>query len=161
MDPDGRTVWDIADLGFFAYSAGKFAHEPSWSNARDLGLDAIGLLPVIPSLGAIKRVGQGIDKINEGIEVSAIGAKISKGHAFEKHVLQMGEFPGIQTREQFASEIERIINNPSAMRQLKGGRTAYWDEGTGTVIIHDPKAPDGGTAFKPELGKKYFTDKLQ
>ncbi|WP_188637337.1 DUF637 domain-containing protein, partial [Halopseudomonas pertucinogena] len=86
------------------------------------------------------------------------GQEISGGHAFEKHVIQRGEYKdiGITTRDQFASHIESVVNNPSSFRQLGGGRTAYWDDVSGTVVIRNPKAVDGGTAFRPTNGKAYF-----
>lgn len=67
----------------------------------------------------------------------------------------------IQTREQFAKHIDKIINNPTATRSLSQGRTAYWDEASGTVVIRNPRAADGGTAFRPVLGRKYFDDILR
>lgn len=86
------------------------------------------------------------------------GDEIAGGHAFEKHVIQRGEFTGlgIRTREQFARHIENVVNNPSASRQLSGGRTAFWDDATGTVVIRNPRAADGGTAFRPTAGREYF-----
>lgn len=86
------------------------------------------------------------------------GQEIAGGHAFEKHVIQGDEFRGlnIQTRDQFANHIEGIVANPTASRQLSGGRTAYWDNATDIVVIRNPKAVDGGTAFQPINGRDYF-----
>ncbi|MBX3373176.1 MAG: hypothetical protein KF817_05020 [Phycisphaeraceae bacterium] len=86
--------------------------------------------------------------------------EIAGGHAFGKHA---GEFAdlGIQTRQQFASHIENIMNYPSATRALSNGRTAFWDNATGTVVIRNPSAVDGGTAFRPTTGMSYFTDTLK
>ncbi|HJS03051.1 MAG TPA: hypothetical protein VJ832_06215 [Variovorax sp.] len=86
------------------------------------------------------------------------GQEIAGGHAFEKHVLNQGEFKGlgIRTREQFANHIENVVNNPTASRQLSGGRSAYWQESSGTVVIRNPRAADGGTAFQPTNGRAYF-----
>lgn len=44
------------------------------------------------------------------------GEEIAGGHAFEKHVLDRGEFRGlgIRTRQQFANHIENVINNPTS-----------------------------------------------
>lgn|GEM_PF-1349149 len=86
------------------------------------------------------------------------GQEISAGHAFEKHVIQQGEYRdlGIMTREQFALHIESVVNNPTSFRELSGGRTAYWDGASGTVVIRNPKAVDGGTAFRPVNGQTYF-----
>jgi filamentous hemagglutinin len=82
--------------------------------------------------------------------------EIAGGHAFAKHVIKEGQFPGITTPQQFAAHIEKIIDKPSAVKNLSNGRTAYWDSASATVVIRNPKAVDGGTAFKPTDGVKYF-----
>lgn len=91
-----------------------------------------------------------------GVTAATIATQIAHGHAFEKHVLQEGQFPGILTREQFAHTIQRIMDHPSASKPLARGRMAYWDDVTGTVVIRDPRTGDGGTAFKPSTGRSYF-----
>jgi filamentous hemagglutinin len=87
---------------------------------------------------------------------SIVAIRIAYGHAFEKHVLNQGQFPGVLTPEQFAREIQRILENPSTSKPLARGRTAYWEEVTGTVVICDPHTADGGTAFKPHTGRSYY-----
>jgi hypothetical protein len=82
-----------------------------------------------------------------------IADEISGGHAYDKHVVERGEFPGITSREQFANLIEDAVMNGEP-RVLSRGRTAYWSEGT--VVIRDPGAPDGGTTFRPAKGYNYF-----
>jgi hypothetical protein len=42
------------------------------------------------------------------------------------------------------------------VKQLSGGRTAYWNDAEQTVVITDPANPDGGTAFRSTDGKSYF-----
>ncbi len=82
--------------------------------------------------------------------------EIAGGHAFEKHVLGVGnpsqaEFSGlgIRTRDQFAKHIENVINNPSQSGALRGGREYFYDQATNTLVIKNPRAVDGGTAFRP------------
>jgi hypothetical protein len=87
---------------------------------------------------------------------STVATRIASGHAFEKHVREHGQFPGILTPAQFATEIQRIMDHPSASKRLARGRQAYWDAATGTVVIVDPHARDGGTAFKPVSGHTYY-----
>ena len=70
IDPDGRDVWDI---GFFAYSAYNFVREPTRENAAYLGLDTVGLIPVVPALGTIARVGKGAERV---IEARALAAPV-------------------------------------------------------------------------------------
>jgi hypothetical protein len=82
-----------------------------------------------------------------------VADEISGGHAFDKHVIEQGEFPSVSTRGQFASTIEDAVMNGES-RVLSGGRTAYWNDGT--VVIRNPGAADGGTAFRPTNGYDYF-----
>jgi len=72
IDPDGRDVWDI---GFFAYSAYNFVREPSRENAVYLGLDTVGLIPVVPALGTIARVGKGAER---AIEARSLAVPVYK-----------------------------------------------------------------------------------
>ena len=82
-----------------------------------------------------------------------IADEISNGHAFDKHVIERGEFPGVTTRIQFSSIIESVVKSGEG-RVLSGGRSAYWSDGT--VVIRNPGTPDGGTAFRPTNGYDYF-----
>jgi RHS repeat-associated protein len=90
--------------------------------------------------------------------------KIANGHAFAKHVQGIGAAAGdnlfrglgISTVAQFEAHIGKIVANPTAQRALSGGRTAFWDGKTKTVVIFNPKAVDAGTAFQPTNGMAYF-----
>lgn len=82
-DLDGNTVWDIVDIGFFAHSLFRFASDPSWANAGDLGLDTLGLLPLVPSIGSIKVVGKGLSKLDEVVDVRR-GIDSSKTEIIER-----------------------------------------------------------------------------
>ncbi|WP_373533691.1 S8 family serine peptidase [Microcoleus sp.] len=89
--------------------------------------------------------------------VSEEAAKIARGHAWKDHGF---EFPEIKSRGEFAEFIDSIITYPSEVkRNLRNGRTAYWHDKTGTVVIVDSLDKiDGGTAFKPTNGKQFFRD---
>jgi RHS repeat-associated protein len=84
---------------------------------------------------------------------------ISNGHAFEKHVVERGEFPGVRTRAEFAEVIDDVMMNPQQVRNLSNGRTAYWKNGV--VVIKNPAAGDLGTAFVPKDGVSYFNNTLK
>lgn len=86
-------------------------------------------------------------------DAKLIGEQIAGGHAFDKHVIERQEFPGITTRRQFASMIEDVVIKGEG-RVLNAGRTAYWSDGT--LVIRNPAAPDGGTTFRPANGHDYF-----
>ena len=78
----------------------------------------------------------------------------ANGHAFRKHVVEQGEFPGIHTRAQFAEMIERTVRH-GEMRYGSNGRSAFWRNGI--IVIRNPNSRDGGTVFAPKDGYEYFT----
>lgn len=77
-----------------------------------------------------------------------ISDKIAGGHAGEEHYPDLPE-----------DELSRIIDETmewGEKRELRDGRTAYYDEETNTIVITDPNHVDGGTVFEPDLGYDYF-----
>lgn len=82
--------------------------------------------------------------------------EIAGGHAFGKHAAEFG----FKTRSQMASHIEKVMAKPTMMRNLTNGRTAFWDSVTGSVIIRNPSAVDGGTAFVSKKGIDYFLKEM-
>jgi RHS repeat-associated protein len=99
-----------------------------------------------------------------GSTLGTLGGRIARGHAFAKHVMARGEFAGlgIRTVDQLGAFVDNIIDNASGsnVRQLLGGRTAYWDDATRTVVIHNPSAADGGTVFRPTGDGRHYFDKV-
>ena len=69
-------------------------------------------------------------------------------------MIQQGEYQDLEitTREEFSNHIEEIVNNPTSFRELSGGRTAYWDDASGTVVIRNPKAADVAQRFDLQVG---------
>jgi hypothetical protein len=133
-----------------AGSAGNIAGESGLAGTKSLtGMEAL----------EAERAALGAGNAANGARLGAqlTGKEIAGGHAFQKHVIEKGEFPGITTQKQFASLIEDVVSN-GEMRTLSGGRTAYWQNGT--VVIRNPGAVDGGTAFRPKDGYSYFTEVL-
>ncbi|HFC7225443.1 TPA: polymorphic toxin MafB class 3, partial [Neisseria meningitidis] len=94
------------------------------------------------------------------LQAQLIGEQISSGHAYNKHVIRQQEFTdlNINSPADFARHIENIVSHPTNMKELPRGRTAYWDDKTGTIVIRDKNSDDGGTAFRPTSGKKYYDD---
>jgi RHS repeat-associated protein len=92
-------------------------------------------------------------------EYGHAAAQIASGHAYQKHVIDQGEFGNI-TRSDFAKHIQKVMQGAKGAnkRSLKRDRTAYWDDASGTVVIRDPHSVDGGTALRPKDGRAYFED---
>jgi hypothetical protein len=64
-DPSGEFVGDILDVASFFWSLDDFLRCPTWENAAWLGLDVLGLLPIIPALGMVRRVGSHLDDLSD------------------------------------------------------------------------------------------------
>ena len=120
---------------------------------------AAGGVGGLRGLGSSTAAGAGAENVVNGVRLRAqlAGEEIAGGHAFDKHVVELGEFPGVSSRSQFAGVIEDVVTN-GEMRALSGGRTGYWQNGT--VVIRNPGAVDGGTAFRPKNGYDYFLNTL-
>jgi hypothetical protein len=103
----------------------------------------------------------GANNVNNGIFLNRqlAAQEIAGGHGFEKHVLQQGEFAGlgIRTRDQYTAHIENVLNNPISVRYTSDGRSFHLQESTGTVVVRNPNAPDGGTAFQPQNWNEYVS----
>lgn len=88
-------------------------------------------------------------------DTGKVADQIANGHAWAKHGQQFASL-GIGDEGDFAKFIKKILDKPSKVKKLLRGRTAFWDSNTDTIVIRDPHNPDGGTAFRPSSGIKYF-----
>ena len=141
-------AWRVGSLTAGSYRAAK----------RDVALNRLAKMPV-QSTATVNRPATS-SMSNHLLKNKLIAEEISGGHAFTKHVIQRGEFPGL-SQQQFQRHIQNILNNPTEIKLLTRGRVAYWDQKTGTVIIRNPLQGDGGTAFRPTAGYDYFLKELK
>ncbi|OCG40160.1 hypothetical protein A9G29_01065 [Gilliamella sp. Fer2-1] len=88
---------------------------------------------------------------NPKLNAQLASQEIANGHAFDKHVLQRGEFNslGIRTREQFRQHVEKVINNPTDVRYYSDGRVVYLDSNIRIIVIRNPGKGES-TAFRPD-----------
>jgi filamentous hemagglutinin len=89
----------------------------------------------------------------EAARNAADAEKITNGHAYGKHASEFGN----PSKQEFSDLVEDTMDNGQT-RPLAKGRTAYWNDKNGMLVIKDPSSPDGGTAFKPVGGKSYFNN---
>jgi filamentous hemagglutinin len=111
-----------------------------------------------------RLVGLGLEALNTARAARAAAAAIveasaeadatliANGHAFLKHA---GEF-GSVSQAGFKELVKDTISHPSDFKYLSNGRSAFWSESNQMVVIRNPGAVDGGTAFSPTAGKAYF-----
>lgn len=100
---------------------------------------------------ASERVLQATPTLNN-LNLRLAAQEIAGGHAYAKHAAELGA----KSPAEFATRIESIMANPTMMRTLSNGRIAYWHQASATVVIRDPSALDGGTAFMARDGANYF-----
>ncbi|MDO8669011.1 MAG: RHS repeat-associated core domain-containing protein [Candidatus Buchananbacteria bacterium] len=114
------------------------------------------------SVGGVAATGHGISVVansmhnlqkggsSQQTNNSSTAQKIGHGHAYDKHVLNDGQFKGmVSNKSEFSSHIKNVMDNPTEVRQLEKGRTAYYQQNTNSIVIHDPSRQDAGTAFQP------------
>jgi len=151
VDPDGEIVWDVIDFACFGYSTYRFIDDPSWSTALDLGLDAAGLLPVVPALGTIKRAGTLLQKAAKADEVLD-AAKIAKPTGRDwvtflrkKYGKENVEWSSLkQLRKQWRRDKSKIIGAWEEAHDKKWPKTA---DGKPYIPHHDPALSEGGTIW--------------
>ena len=85
-----------------------------------------------------------------------IARAIASGHAYEKHVVEEKLFPEVKSERDFMELIGKVLANPTHHRDLENGRAAYYDRMSNTIVIHNPRARDNGTCFRPRAGLKYY-----
>lgn len=135
-DPSGEAVPVFIMIGMAVYMLGAAMSAPDIYNGVnncDYGQVAWGAVGFMPGMGSMGRLGK-------------VAARIAGGHAKVKHFDEFSHL-GIFNQQQFTQHIDNIMTSPSATRKLSNGRTAYIDSRTSTIVIHDPKHIDQGTAF--------------
>lgn len=142
------TLEHLGSIGAGA-SIGLAAREGAVALGKEVFEQATGIPTDVGNLA------KGADDVINAIKLKRqlTAQEIAGGHAFEKHVLQRGEFPGIRTRDQFAEHIENVINNPTYSGQLSSGRSYFYHQGSNTIVIRNPNTVDGGTAFKIDTNR--------
>lgn len=127
--PAARTLWQHGEASLERVAASE-SGAVNLARARDL------------------RAAPTLNNLN----VQLAAQEIAGGHAYAKHAADLG----VKNPAELAARIESIMANPTMVRALSNGRTAYWHKASATVVIRDPSALDGGTAFVPKNGVNYF-----
>jgi RHS repeat-associated protein len=69
-DPSGSfSFWDALDVLSFLWSAKEFIDCPSLGNFANLALDTIGLLPIIPGIGTVRRAVDIADSASDAVRL--------------------------------------------------------------------------------------------
>lgn len=152
---------------------------PGWQNPAVMGLVPNWGQPILPDpFDAAHRMWEWLqynnpvmtndptsEEMRKALQWAGKAAEIAEliaaGHTYKKHVLEQDEFPWIESREEFRDFIAGIVRKPTASKSLRDGRTGFWDRKTGTIVVHDPNHPDGGTAFRRRDAERYYNERLK
>jgi hypothetical protein len=78
-------------------------------------------------------------------------------HAWEGHAQEFGRLsPPVTSAGELAEFIDAVMDDPDEERVTRTGKTIYFHRATGTVIVHNPRVPYGGTAVVAD--EDYFWD---
>ena len=166
-DPAGwHRTWR-ADLAGAGALAGAVARDPL-GVAKQVGEDLINAKtwsnnPAEAAGELVPQVASMLD--GEGEEVTAIQAtedattaardielrnladRIVEEHAWRRRKIDNKEFPEFSTREELANHVYNVLRGHTHKKDLSADRTAYYDDNSKTIVIHDPNSAHGGTVF--------------
>lgn len=151
-DPQGLfvwpTFWDVLDVGFFAASLRDYLRCPSRANAWSLAFDAAGLLPIIPSLGAVRRFDDYVDLTTAERRRHILdGDAFGGGHRAGTGRKGKSEFPSEWSDDRVMHEISDVATDPSSATQPgRGGRSVVRGTrgGVDIEVIVDSPSQGGG-----------------
>ncbi len=82
IDPDGRTLWDIVDVGFAIWSIADAIKEPTAKNIGLAVVDVAAILPLVPSTGWFRRgadaaggAGRALEAADNAVDAAKAGGK--------------------------------------------------------------------------------------
>jgi hypothetical protein len=68
-------------------------------------------------------------------------------HSWEEHAREFRNlYPPVDSEEDLAYLLDQVMESPSIARQ-EGGKTFYFDDATGTILVVNPRVDYGGTAY--------------
>ncbi len=126
--------------------------------ARGLGGSASMLAPFCVN-GIHNAINNAQDAV-DGDEDGDAAESIANGHAAG----HLGDFEdlGIMTPEELEDFLRDVMGSGATIeKELENGRTGYYDPGTGTIIVVDPRNADGGSVFRPRDAEDYWDNKLK
>ena len=65
---------------------------------------------------------------------------------------------GVASKQDLKALVKETMETATGahVKQLAGGRVAFWNDSKNAVVIYNPSAIDKGTVFIPTNGKAYF-----
>ncbi len=146
VDPDGRTPWDVLDIGFAIWSISDFVQNPTWANAGWAALDVTAAaLPIAPSSGYFRRGAQATDQalglLRKGdIAVPIAEGLVKRGDEFFANSTTVNELGQKLNFSKLTPEIQRSKNAIWQGKETGGVNriVAYKDSKGNTVaVVHE------------------------
>jgi len=140
--------------------SGRDAFTGEQLSGFERSLSGFGAFAPFASGGQLRAGREGLINALKAYQNNKVAGQIAGGHALGKHLPEFKHL-GIESQDDFAKHIESVINNPTQTKALRNDRTAFMDNSTNTIVIHDPNSKDGGTAFIREKDTKGYFNSLE
>ncbi|MGH7091750.1 MAG: phage portal protein, partial [Stellaceae bacterium] len=108
----------------------------------------------VPSADDVNGIQDALDRV---IEEHAAAAA---AHAYDKHVLDQGEFPEIASQIELQSLAQNIMRRGAPMPAQRG-RIFFYQRSTNTLVIVDPGNRSDDNIFRPDEGFDYVREHLK
>ncbi len=146
-DPDGRTPWDIIDIGLFALDVKAVMEDPSLANVGWATLSGVSLLPILPNVAGYVRYGGKIGKI---VNIGSDTIKTTT-HGYQ-------HYPKVSYP--IKQQIKRMKDRPKKSKalyflrqgEIENLEREAWEKGT--QITKDEKIWNAGYEVGASKGKK-------
>ena len=135
VDPSGLLFWDALDVGFFLWSLSDFINCPGWGTGAGLAMDAAGLLPIIPAVGALRRLDDAGRVSSDYIDITRKGSVPNRATDVPR-----GEFE------------DNLLQNGWDRSVSKDGKVTIFEKDGARYTVRDTSRSTGGPSveyFKP------------
>lgn len=149
LDPNTQAA--NRDCGFLGLACATPCHLASDPYGQRLHCPAPGVQNPLPGTGDLPEFG------DPGLSISwdALARQLAE-KALRDHWFQLpGELRDFEGLKDYIYGV--VSGNYTERKMAPDGRTAYWDESTGIIVITDPNAPPG-SAYQPDRGYGYYED---
>ena len=173
--PQSASVSNASSLAVAGVASMTYAATNDWANAAimtaGIALAAVGACAAVVAVKAVKtgvKVGTAIAKAAPKAErafnaVRTVASKVKPvlntardAWRITSHAMEGGHHVamGVRTRLGVARQVYSAMRNPTAVRALENGQTAFWHEASRVVAIRNPNVSCMGTAMRSSF--RYF-----
>ncbi len=149
IDPDGRTLWDIVDVGFAIWSIADAIEEPSAKNIVLAVVDVLAIAPIAPSTGWFRRGADAAGGAGRALGLTDNAADAAKATRVTGEELKKlrSEFETVAKPKYWKSEAEKNPTRytPENLERMRQGKAPLGPDGRPIELHHKKPLSEGGT----------------